>query len=199
LFLKKWQIINNDSLNAFLQYFKSEWVSSSNCCWYEGACDRIPKQNNALEATNLVIKTHHTLRERLSLSHYLNNAESMIKNWSIDRTKHEFKFQTTVDIDSNWQLAYTWVKESGCIFRYVSAPGLCFVVTKLRYQYLVNDMNMKFLNAQTLDFDFDSLNQTLSHVLAMAKIPNYCKNMIKIGEKPKRGRIPKSKKALEKQ
>ena len=171
------------------------------------------------------------MRERLSLSHYLNNAESMIKNWSIDRTKHEFKFQTTVD--SNWQLAYTWIKESGCIFRYVYAPGLCFVVTKLKYQYLVDDY-MKFLNAQSLDFDFDSLNQTLSHVfvvtinktdwvsstctcsfyqkkyfcihiisvavhLNLAKIPNYCKNMIKIGEKPKRGRIPKSKKALEKQ
>jgi len=88
----------------------------------------------------------------------------MIKNWSIDRTKHEFKFQTTVD--SNWQLAYTWIKESGCIFRYVSAPGLCFVVTKLKYQYLVDDY-MKFLNAQSLDFDFDSLNQTVSHVFVV--------------------------------
>ena len=80
---------------------------SSNNCWYEGACDRVPKQNNGLESNNLVIKTHHILRSRLSLSHYLNNAESMLKNWSINRTKSGVKFQTTIEIDSYWPLAYT--------------------------------------------------------------------------------------------
>jgi hypothetical protein len=130
LFFTKWQTINNASLNNFLDYFNNEWILSSNSCWYEGACDRVPKQNNALESNNLVIKTHHTLRSCLSLSHYLNNAEAMLKNWSIDRTREDLKFHTTIELDSYWQQSYTWIKENGMIFRYVNAPGQCFVVSK---------------------------------------------------------------------
>jgi len=69
-------------INSFLNYLDKEWISSLNCGWYEGmAIIRIPKQNNALEANNLVIKTHHTLRSRLSLSHYLHNATTMLNQW----------------------------------------------------------------------------------------------------------------------
>jgi hypothetical protein len=227
LFFLKWQSKNNVSLNSFLDYFKNEWVLSSNNCWYEGACDRVPKQNNGLESNNLVIKTHHTLRSRLSLSHYLNNAESMLKNWSIDRTKSDLKFQTIIEIDFHWPLAYTWIKENGMMFRYLNAPGVCFIVTKQKYQHLITNF-MNFLSAENLNFDFDSLNNIVSHVfvvtmdekvwmnskctcyyyqkkyfcihiicvavnLNLVKIPPHCKNMVQIGEKPKRGRIPNAK------
>ena len=67
-----------EPLNDFLQYFEMEWLLSYSG-WYEGMYDRTPKHNNALESTNKVIKTHHTLRARLSLSHYLDNAVTMIK------------------------------------------------------------------------------------------------------------------------
>jgi hypothetical protein len=42
-FFLKWQYKTNVSLDSFLEYFKNEWVLSSNNCWYEGACDRVPK------------------------------------------------------------------------------------------------------------------------------------------------------------
>ena len=44
--------------NICVQY-KLMWLG------FEGACDLIPKQNNALEANNLIIKTHHRLRNRI--------------------------------------------------------------------------------------------------------------------------------------
>ena len=93
LFASKWKLKKNLAINAFLEYFHKEWIASTNCGWYEGICDPTPKQNNALEATNLVIKTHHTLRSRLSMNHYLNNATHMMKQWSIDRTKDDYMFQ----------------------------------------------------------------------------------------------------------
>jgi hypothetical protein len=42
---------------------------------------------------NLVIKTHHTLRSRLSLSHYIHDATTMLNQWSIDRNKPENMFK----------------------------------------------------------------------------------------------------------
>ena len=38
---------------------------------------------------NLVLRTHHTLRRRLPLGHYLGNAEVMLNCWCVDRTKHK--------------------------------------------------------------------------------------------------------------
>ena len=40
----------------------------------------------SIEYTNNVVKSHHSLRRRLLLGHYLNNAEQMITQWSLDRT-----------------------------------------------------------------------------------------------------------------
>jgi hypothetical protein len=73
----------------FLNYFDNEWVQQ-NSLWFEGATFNLsmPSHNNGLEAENLVMKRDHTLRSRLPLDQYLSNATHMLKNWSIDRTKH---------------------------------------------------------------------------------------------------------------
>ena len=58
---KKWK-----NEEKFLQYFSSQWLNSKNG-WFEGLATYVPSTNNALEATNRVIKDEDTLRERLVL------------------------------------------------------------------------------------------------------------------------------------
>jgi hypothetical protein len=161
LFTTKWQSKNISEINSFLHYFDKEWISSSNCGWYEGMHIRIPKQNNALEANNLVIKTHHTLRSRLSLSHYLHNATTMLNQWSIDRTKPENIFQHSFEIDSYWSLAYTWLKENGIVNKIDNTNN--FIVAKLEYQHLINDFQA-LINNCNLVFDFDTAANIVGHV-----------------------------------
>ncbi|CAF0884366.1 unnamed protein product [Didymodactylos carnosus] len=50
LFLKKWK-----NQEQFIHYFSSEWLESKNG-WYEGLEMYVSSTNNALEATNRVIK-----------------------------------------------------------------------------------------------------------------------------------------------
>lgn len=59
LFQAKW--IHLDC--TLLEYFNSEWVQK-NPNWYEGAMLFALSTNNALEATNRVIKEEFTKRER---------------------------------------------------------------------------------------------------------------------------------------
>ena len=229
--MNKWRSKDLQHLNEFLSYFESEWLLSSNSGWYEGICDRTPKQNNGLEATNNVIKTHHTLRSRLSLSHYLNNAISMLKEWSLDRSQNEGLFSMFLEIDEYYPNAYTWIKENGVILRIVNTFN--FIVCKKKYEHLITDFQ-KFNANFNLSFNFDQLKNVVSHVfmviinqnnwqwsictcpfyqkkyacshiisvavtLNLTKIPVYCKNMVQIGEKPKRGRVPNALKALQRQ
>jgi hypothetical protein len=79
LFLKKWK-----SQEKFIQYFSSEWLESKNG-WYEGLAMYVPSTNNALEATNRVIKDEDTLRERLVLSRFTVVLFSIVNKWSKER------------------------------------------------------------------------------------------------------------------
>ena len=57
-----------------------------------------------VESNNNVIKTHHSLRRRLSLGHYLGNAVNMMHSWSVDRTKHKiFQNELKISLD-DWKL-----------------------------------------------------------------------------------------------
>jgi len=60
LFIKKWTRSQPD----FVEYFRREWLTSHDA-WYEGVEHFTPSTNNALEATNRVIKDENTFRERL--------------------------------------------------------------------------------------------------------------------------------------
>ena len=147
LFLAKWRAKKEPPLNEYLIYFENEWLLSTNCGWYEGLCDRIPKQNNGLENTNNVVKTHHTLRSRLSLSHYLHNATNIIKQWSIDRSRSESSYSDAFDFECYYQHAYNWIKESGFIVRMINTNN--YIVCKHKYQHLISNFQ-NFLNASNL-------------------------------------------------
>lgn len=64
LFNEKWKILNNHSINNFLEYFNFQWVTKLNG-WYEGYSFGYPSTTNALEATNNVIKKEGTVTETI--------------------------------------------------------------------------------------------------------------------------------------
>jgi hypothetical protein len=107
LFKKKW-----NTEQAFLNYFEREWLSD-NSNWYEGVMKHVPSTNNALEAFNKVIKDTHTLRERLSLNHFLSVALESVQQWSNDYKTELKKFSKIPTITlSLWTSAYQWTKKN---------------------------------------------------------------------------------------
>ncbi|CAF4446237.1 unnamed protein product, partial [Rotaria socialis] len=77
LFVKKW----SKKEPNFIEYFQNEWLTTHNA-WYEGVGHFTPSTNNALEATNNVIKKENTLRERLPLSRFKVLAFEIVEKWS---------------------------------------------------------------------------------------------------------------------
>ena len=72
-FVDKWSQVNESAINVFLEYFRKEWVDSSNNGCYEGLCYLVPSTNNGLDGNNGSIKKCHTLRERVSFNKFLPN------------------------------------------------------------------------------------------------------------------------------
>ncbi|CAF2123572.1 unnamed protein product [Rotaria magnacalcarata] len=118
LFFKKWKINNkqkNQSIIDFLNYFDTEWIQSNNG-WYEGIQLYTPSTNNALEATNRVIKDDGTFRERHVLSRFLTISFTIINNWSIERdlsssstNAKAFATEPTICLQL-WTSSYQWAK-----------------------------------------------------------------------------------------
>jgi hypothetical protein len=104
-----------------------------------------------------------TLRSRLSLSHYLHNTTTMLNQWFVDRTKTENMFQHTFETDSYWSLslAYTWLKENGIVNQTENTNN--FIVTKLKYQHLINGFQF-LINNSNLTFDFDTVANIFGHI-----------------------------------
>lgn len=65
LLLAKWKPFSK----PLVDYFEKEWLIE-NTNWYEGFQINTPSHNNGIEGFNKVIKSEHTLRERLELSQF---------------------------------------------------------------------------------------------------------------------------------
>ncbi|CAF3981206.1 unnamed protein product [Adineta steineri] len=61
-FIRKW----NRKESTFIEYFQKEWLTSHRG-WYEDIQQLTPSTNNDLESNNKVIKDENTFRERLPL------------------------------------------------------------------------------------------------------------------------------------
>ena len=85
----------------------------------------------------------------------------MLNQWSVDRTKTKNMFQHTFETDSYWSLAYTWLKENGIVNKIENTNN--FIVTKLKYQHLINDFQF-LINNSNLTFDFDTAANIVGHV-----------------------------------
>lgn len=106
LFLKKWE---NEA--DFVAYFKEEWINQ-NPNWYEGAMQNVPSTNNALEATNRVLKDDVTGRERLSIGEFISVLADMISRYS-RRSTTDLKMSLTPSIPNlTWSAAHKWAKEN---------------------------------------------------------------------------------------
>lgn len=79
LFLLKWKKFSID----LVKYFKKEWLIAHNN-WFEGFRTKTPSTNNALEASNKVIKDEQTFRERFDLSQFRAVLFSMVEQWSVE-------------------------------------------------------------------------------------------------------------------
>lgn len=104
LFVEKWSTEED-----FIEYFTDEWITQ-NPNWYEGAMQRVPSTNNALEALNGVIKSQFTFRERLSLPEFIQVLENLVSQFS-RRYDTDLQFATEPSIARiTWGLANNWVK-----------------------------------------------------------------------------------------
>jgi hypothetical protein len=96
LFIKKWIKTQPN----FIEYFQTEWLTSRKG-WYEGVRHLTRSTNNALEATNRVIKAENTLRERLPLSRFKVLAFEIVEKWSkpYERGLRKFNNKKTISLD----------------------------------------------------------------------------------------------------
>lgn len=107
LFTEKWENVSKE----FVQYFNDEWLVK-NLNWYEGFAKHTLSTNNALEATNRVIKDEQTFRERLDLSHFRVVLFDMIRQWSLEyeNNLNAVNFNKP-DIHLKWWTAgYQWAR-----------------------------------------------------------------------------------------
>ncbi|CAF1292511.1 unnamed protein product [Didymodactylos carnosus] len=79
-------------LDAFRKYFEDQWLLSLPF-WYEGSANLSPSTNNGLESLNGKIKLMYTLRNKLSLSSFLQTAERMSYDWSLASANTPFAIQ----------------------------------------------------------------------------------------------------------
>ena len=111
LFVKKW--IKREP--SFIEYFQNEWLTTHNG-WYEGVGHFTPSKNNALEATNNVIKKENTLRERLPLSRFKVLAFEIVEKWSksYERGLQQYHDKQTISLEL-WISGYQWAKSNKSI------------------------------------------------------------------------------------
>lgn len=215
-FLDKW----HNREKQFIEYFRNEWVHL-NPNWFEGILKFTPTTNNPQESFHKVVKSHHTFRERQSLAHFLTTAMDCVRDWSIQFKENIRSFATETKIDLPlWTKSYQWAKLNKAVkctqhedFAHYRIPALNEPVVM---DTLFNTFDEYKTNAfKSYDAEIDKnnwRNSTCScpfflkkfmckHILGIllrTKVlhaPSEAKN-VPIGEKRKRGRPPKAKKAL---
>lgn len=200
LFFKKWKINNkqkNQSILDFLNYFDTEWIQSNNG-WYEGIQLYTPSTNNALEATNRVIKDDGTFRERHVLSRFLTISSTIINNWSIERdlslspiNAKVFATEPTICLKL-WTKSYQWaktIKDIICIENNVSKQ---YYIPARNLESISQSDLKKFMNKKWTTFNQfkksydiwclemqDDSNWKISKCSCPAFLKNYiCKHIV---------------------
>ncbi|CAF1231222.1 unnamed protein product [Didymodactylos carnosus] len=105
--IMKWTA--DKDLHAFRKYFEDQWLLSLPF-WYEGSANLSPSTNNGLESLNGKIKQMYTLRNKLSLSSFLQTAERMLYDWSLASTNTPFAIQIEFTDDLAVR-AYQWLQK----------------------------------------------------------------------------------------
>ncbi|CAF3926247.1 unnamed protein product [Rotaria sordida] len=107
LMIMKWTA--DKDLDTFRKYFEDQWLLSLPF-WYEGSANLIPSTNNGIESFNGKIKQMYTLRNKLSLSLFLQTAERMLYDWSLASIGTPFAIQIEFNDDLAAR-AYKWLQK----------------------------------------------------------------------------------------
>jgi hypothetical protein len=213
LFLDKWAV-----QKEFVSYFRKQWVDKNNN-WYEGSGLLIPSTNNGLESWNRVIKDEHTLRERLPISHFLQHLFNYVSSWSNHYGSGLKIFHSEPEITLQlWTAGYQWAKANRNISSWTTADGTAYSITQAKRNssfktfdefketYFTNCLITLPIEKEkwkhgTCDCPSFFKQLCCKHIVGIAirlkhaLPPPEAKN-IPIGEKRKRGRPAKAKKAL---
>ena len=101
-------------MKEFTEYFKSQWIDNQ-FGWFEGYSLVAPSHNNALEASNRVIKDQNTFRERFPIGQFLEYSRELIREWSIKRNEHTPNAKAWVEKPTislcDWTAAHQWLMQ----------------------------------------------------------------------------------------
>jgi len=125
LFIKKWKTKN---AKEFLQYMNKKWLSTHNS-WYEGYKHFTPSTNNGLESNNRIIKDEQTIRERVPLSRFSQQALEIVSKWSLAYPRDLKVFINKPTIGTPlWTQAYQWAKQNKTILSVSAENTTCYYV-----------------------------------------------------------------------
>lgn len=212
-FLEKWVV-----QKQFVSYFRKQWLEI-NRNWYEGSGFLIPSTNNALESWNRVIKDENTLRERLPISHFLQHLFNYVSTWSNHYVSSIKIFHTEPEITLQlWTAGYQWAKANHNIFSSTTGDRTVYSIMQAErnsnFETFDQFKEMYFTNWLTKlpiekekwkdgTCDCPSFLKQLfcKHIVGIAirlkhAVPPPEAKTIPIGNKRKRGRPVKAKKAL---
>lgn len=151
LLKQKWQVFNNQKINDMFEYFNNQWLCEANVGWYESFSNGFPSTNNALEATNNVIKEKATLRDRLPVRDFLKSMDKLLYNWSFDRHSD---FRTTIRFHQKplistheYTLGHNWLKKNKRIVKIKHQNKEVYMVTSTKVDFeATKDGCKKYLN-----------------------------------------------------
>lgn len=208
LFLQKYAIFEE-----FVAYFRYEWLEQFRN-WYEGAAEKYPSTNNALESFNRYFKDERTLRE-------------WVMDWSVEYdsdARVPFVEIPSLTLE-HWTKGYQWSRMNKVIQKradvardYLLIPPSNLIqiesdCTECEVWKSFDDFKVNFFGAWKLNFNVDDWEQSIcscpkfskeymcKHIVGVALrlrcaiAPPEAKN-VRIGSKRKRDRPAKAKKAL---
>lgn len=224
LFIQKWEKSRDENVKHYLDYFRERWLQK-NSGWFEGFATSFPSTNNGIEATNSVIKRDHTLRERLPVGPFLNNVVTLVKGWSEKRDAGSVNatiFHITPSLTlRQWTEGYQWALSNqkvlcrGNTFYTTSTAMKAPITTDILTEYMRQKGKWEsFDNFVKWNYGVWAINidgsctcpcfskfNTCKHYVGMlirlkkVEVPPKAK-CIPLGQKRKRGRPSKAKKAL---
>lgn len=129
----------------FSRYMENTWMSK---IWYEGARHFTPSTNNAVEATNSVLKRDYTYRERTPFQIFKHNLLSIVESMS-KRHSDEKPFEENVNITiEDWCKASAWIELNKKIVEETSISKR----PKYYIQASANNGNTKTFNKAIQDY-----------------------------------------------
>ncbi|CAF1167498.1 unnamed protein product [Adineta ricciae] len=187
--------VENRTIEDFLNYFDNEWIQS-NSGWYEGIQFHTPSTNNALEATNRVIKDDGTFRERHVLSRFLTISSTIVHNWSVERDLSStnakvFAKEPTICLRL-WTSSYQWAKTTKAIICVQSGDSKQYYIPARHLESISQADLKRYTKQKWTSFKFfeksydiwclemiDGLSWKTSKCNCPAFLKNYiCKHMV---------------------